>query len=134
MRSFDDDLLKYKKSEIAKEWLWVPCEDESYRYILGTKGLNPLIVIGINPSLAKANKLDNTMKRVKKIVYNNDFDSYIMLNDYARRKTKINELECELDINLHQENLKAFSYVFETVKKPITIWAAWGIHIYKRLF
>ena len=31
-------------------WLYIPHRYEEYRYILGTRGKNPLICIGINPS------------------------------------------------------------------------------------
>ena len=34
----------------------------NYRYVLGTKGNNPIIVIGINPSKATPNSLDRTME------------------------------------------------------------------------
>ena len=34
----------------SSKWLYVPCEYSEYRYILGTRGSDPLICIGINPS------------------------------------------------------------------------------------
>ncbi len=49
-----------------ERWLYVPCEYAEYRYILGTKGKNPLICIGVNPSTARPGELDNTLKSVSK--------------------------------------------------------------------
>ena len=43
------------------EWLYVPDFYTEYRYILGTRGLNPLICIGVNPSTAEPGNLDNTL-------------------------------------------------------------------------
>ena len=34
----------------SEKWLYVPDFYTEYRYILGTRGKNPLICIGINPS------------------------------------------------------------------------------------
>ena len=48
-------------------WLYAPCFYSEYRYILGTRGEKPLICIGINPSTAKPDALDNTLKSVERI-------------------------------------------------------------------
>ena len=50
------------------KWLYVPPFYSEYRYILGTRGKNPLICIGINPSTAEPDNLDNTLKSVERIV------------------------------------------------------------------
>ena len=68
-------------------WLYAPNFYSEYRYILGTRGKNPLICIGINPSTAKPNDLDNTLKSVERIALGNCFDSFIMFNVYAQRAT-----------------------------------------------
>ena len=39
-------------------WIYVPDFYTEYRYILGTRGLNPLICIGVNPSTAEPDNLD----------------------------------------------------------------------------
>ena len=36
-----------------EKWLYAPNFYSEYRYILGTRGKNPLICIGINPSTAE---------------------------------------------------------------------------------
>ena len=50
-----------------KKWIYAPNFYSEYRYILGTRGCKPLICIGINPSTAKPDALDNTLKSVERI-------------------------------------------------------------------
>ena len=45
------------------KWIYAPNFYSEYRYILGTRGKNPLICIGINPSTAQPDDLDNTLDR-----------------------------------------------------------------------
>ena len=113
------------------EWLYAPNFYSEYRYILGTRGKNPLICIGINPSTAQPGDLDNTLKSVERIAHGNGFDSFIMFNVYAQRATNPDAMEKECNLALHKENLKAFRYVLSISEKP-TVWAAWGAIIEKR--
>ena len=114
------------------KWLYVPNTYSEYRYILGTKGVKPLICIGINPSTAEPDNLDNTLKSVQRIALGNGFDSFIMFNVYAQRATVPDDMETELNPLLHTENMKAFEYVLSLSVEPPTVWAAWGTIIKKR--
>lgn len=123
-----------KESEIqnhieynVEDWIYVPNHYGEYRYILGTKGENPLICIGINPSTAAPNDLDNTLKSVERIALGNGYDSFIMFNVYAQRATKPDDMDSKLNEALHRENMKAFRYILSLYKeeKP-SVWAAWG--------
>ena len=114
-----------------KKWLYAPNFYSEYRYILGTRGKNPLICIGINPSTAKPDDLDNTLKSVERIALGNGFDSFIMFNVYAQRATDPDHMEKTCNMALHRENMKAFSYILSISKKP-AVWAAWGTIIEKR--
>lgn len=113
------------------EWLYAPNFYSEYRYILGTRGKNPLICIGINPSTAQPGDLDNTLKSVQRIAHGNGFDSFIMFNVYAQRATDPDAMEETCNWVLHRENLEAFRYVLSIGEKPI-VWAAWGTIIEKR--
>ena len=113
------------------EWLYAPNFYSEYRYILGTRGKNPLICIGINPSTAQPGDLDNTLKSVQRIAHGNGFDSFIMFNVYAQRATDPDAMEKTCNEKLHRENLEAFSYVLSIGENP-TVWAAWGTIIEKR--
>ena len=113
------------------KWLYAPNFYSEYRYILGTRGKNPLICIGINPSTARPDDLDNTLKSVERIALGNGFDSFIMFNVYAQRATDPDAMEKQCNWTLHRENLEAFRYVLSISDQP-AVWAAWGTIIEKR--
>ena len=115
----------------VEKWLYAPNFYSEYRYILGTRGKNPLICIGINPSTAEPGNLDNTLKSVERIALHNGFDSFIMFNVYAQRATDPDAMEKVCNQALHRENLEAFRYVLSISEKP-AVWAAWGAIIEKR--
>ena len=117
----------------VQKWLYAPNFYSEYRYILGTRGKNPLICIGINPSTAKPDGLDNTLKSVQRIADGNGFDSFIMFNVYAQRATRPDDMERQCNLQLHRQNLEAFRYVLSISKSP-TVWAAWGAIIEKRAY
>ncbi|MBR2889500.1 MAG: DUF1643 domain-containing protein [Oscillospiraceae bacterium] len=114
-----------------EKWLYAPNFYSEYRYILGTRGKKPLICIGINPSTARPDDLDNTLKSVERIAHGNGFDSFIMFNVYAQRATDPDAMEKVYNPLLHRENLEAFRYVLSISERP-AVWAAWGTIIEKR--
>ena len=114
-----------------QKWLYAPNFYSEYRYILGTRGKHPLICIGINPSTAEPDNLDNTLKSVERIALGNGFDSFIMFNVYAQRATDPDAMEKQCNMALHRENLAAFRYVLSISQTP-AVWAAWGAIIEKR--
>ena len=114
-------------------WLYAPNFYCDYRYILGTRGKNPLICIGINPSTARPGDLDNTLKSVERIALGNGFDSFIMFNVYAQRATDPDAMEQLCNPALHRENMEAFRYVLSISEAPV-VWAAWGTIIEKRAY
>lgn len=132
--SFEEALIGSDVKEYDSEkWLYVPDFYSEYRYILGTKGEKPLICIGINPSTAEPENLDNTLSSVQRIAAHNGFDSFIMFNVYAQRATDPNDMEKSYNPFLHEENMKAFEYVLKSsADGPPAVWAAWGTIIEKR--
>ena len=119
-----------KDYDITK-WLYAPNFYSEYRYILGTRGQKPLICIGINPSTAQPDDLDNTLKSVQRIALGNGYDSFLMFNVYAQRATDPDAMEKVCNPLLHRENMEAFRYVLSLSDSP-AIWAAWGAVIEKR--
>ena len=116
-----------------QRWLYAPNFYSEYRYILGTRGKNPLICVGINPSTAKPDALDNTLKSVQRIADGNGFDSFLMFNVYAQRATRPDDMEKQCNLRLHEENMKAFRHLLSIGEKP-AVWAAWGAIIEKRKY
>jgi hypothetical protein len=136
--SFDDALAAADTTALDKydhaKWLYVPNEYGEYRYILGTRGENPLICVGINPSTAAPDDLDNTLKSVSRIAAANGYDSWIMFNVYAQRATNPDDMDASLNERLHRENMRAFRYIlglYGEGRHP-AVWAAWGTIIKKR--
>ena len=133
--SFEDALRDETPRDYDRDvWLYVPSFYTEYRYILGTRGDNPLICIGINPSTARPGDLDNTLKSVERIAKNNGYDSFIMFNVYAQRATDPNAMDTAFNEPLHRENMAAFRYVlglYGENRRP-AVWAAWGTIIEKR--
>ena len=116
-----------------EKWLYAPNFYSEYRYLLGTRGKKPLICVGINPSTARPDALDNTLKSVQRIALGNGFDSFLMFNVYAQRATSPDDMEKICNPLLHRENLEAFRYILSLSPQP-AIWAAWGAIIEKRKY
>ena len=132
--TFDEARLHRDDSAVydREKWLYVPDFYSEYRYILGTVGKRPLITIGINPSTAEPDRLDNTLKSVERIALGNGFDSFTMFNVYAQRATNPDHMDKELNLLLHEENMRAFRYILERSGDAPAIWAAWGAIVEKR--
>ncbi len=132
--TFDEAFLHRDDSALydRDKWLYIPDFYSEYRYILGTVGQKPLITIGINPSTAEPDRLDNTLKSVERIAMGNGFDSFIMFNVYAQRATNPDHMDKELNVRLHEENMRAFRYILELSGDSPVIWAAWGSIVEKR--
>lgn len=107
-------------------------EDNTVRYVLSKYTSKPLIIFGINPSTASAEKNDNTISIVEHIAKMQGCDGYIMLNLYPLRATKIDDnfhKACDNEIcNLN------FKYIRERIYDNARIVAAWGTHINDRKY
>lgn len=127
-----DALLPSTEYDVGK-WLYVPNFYSEYRYILGTRGENPLIVIGANPSTAAPDALDPTLASAQRVAKNNGYDSFFMLNVYPQRATDPNDMERERNNFLEQQNVEAFKYLL-TLSPTKNVWCAWGNLVTKRLY
>jgi len=130
--TFEEALQPTAADFDRSRWLYIPDHYSEYRYILGTRGQRPLICIGINPSTAIPDRLDNTLKSAERIALFNGYDSFVMFNVYAQRATDPDDMEKELNPVLHRENLKAFSWLLSQLSDRPDLWAAWGTIIEKR--
>ena len=131
---FQEALVPTTDDYDRERWLYVPDHYADYRYLLGTRGENPLICIGINPSTAVPGDLDNTLKSVERIAAGNGFDSFLMFNVYAQRATRPEDMDRSFNETLHRENMEAFRYILARVgmgSGPV-VWGAGGTIIEKR--
>lgn len=113
-------------------WIYVPDEYREFRYLLGTRGHRPLVCIGVNPSTAAPDALDNTLRSVARIAAANGFDSWLMLNVYAQRATCPDDMDRVCNPALHRENLEALRWTLSQADRGVALWAAWGAVIEKR--
>ena len=131
-RALEADNRQSPDYDITK-WLYVPNYYSEYRYILGTRGEKPLICVGINPSTAAPDDLDNTLKSVERVALHNGYDSFLMFNVYAQRATNPDDMERTYNRDLHAQNMKAFDYALSLDRAGApAVWAAWGTIIEKR--
>lgn len=132
--TFEEAMIPGASDYDRERWIYVPDHYSEYRYILGTRGKHPLVCIGINPSTAVPDRLDNTLKSAQRIARFNGYDSFIMFNVYAQRATIPDDMEKTLNPMLHRENMKAFAWILDqvTVHGTPDLWAAWGAVIEKR--
>ncbi len=112
-------------------WLYQTDINNKNRFVLGTKGENPLCCFGINPSTAEPGNLDNTVKSVQRLAYYNGFDSWIMFNIYPQRATHPVKIHKRINKIIHTENLEAIQRLFEEFGS-LKFWAAWGTLIEHR--
>jgi len=106
--------------------------DDSARFVLGTVGVNPLICVGVNPSIATPVKLDLTVTRVREYARLNNHDSWVMLNIYAQRSTDPNGMH-----SVYRAELKAANeqHIAEFIDgRTLTVLAAWGEKIELRAY
>ena len=114
------------------DWLYIPSFNantdhrDAPRYVLGTRGQNPLIFICKNPSTAIPDDLDRTLNVISNYIGNQTtYDSWIVLNLYPDRATDPQDLPKEMDNRLHQANLAAIEFVLSQFDHP-HICVAWG--------
>lgn len=117
-------------ANLFNSWTYETNDDNSARFIIGENGTDPLVCIGVNPSTATPEKLDNTLRRVKKFSQTLGYDGWLMLNLYPLRATDPNELPKIKSNSLCVENMTCVMENFKNIN--FAIWAAWGALIEKR--
>ena len=103
--------------------------NENARYVLGNNGNKTLVVFGINPSVANKEKSDPTISTILNRLKIWGYDSFVMLNIYPERATKLKNLPDKMNENLHQNNIEEIKKVISTASG---ILLAWGNQIMHR--
>jgi hypothetical protein len=95
--------FKYKGA--IDEYLASKDTNETSRFLIRTKGDNPLICLGLNPSTANKDESDSTINRVEEYANLNNFDSIAMINLYPLRETFPDKLPNAKDPSIFDENI-----------------------------
>lgn len=127
-----------KTEKKSNQWVYECEPDNSSRYVLGeifgdVQNAKVLICIGVNPSTARPEKLDQTLARVKGYAQRNNYGAWYMLNLYPQRATDPDEMHEEADMTLHNRNVAAIRKLLEKVPRA-DVWCAWGATIKKRSY
>ena len=107
--------------------IYTSTKRDAWRFTLGKKGTNPLLIIGLNPSTATRDKSDTTVAKVERVATNNNYNGFVMLNLYPIRATDFRELPAAVNQTAFNANLDQIENVVARMTSP-TIWAAWGMH------
>ena len=112
-----------------------PLNDRNKRFLLGKKGVNEMMAIGLNPSTASEKKLDPTSRNIQKIARNNDCDGWWLVNLYPIRTSKPNNLPVKPNLMLTKKNLEFISNLLKNPQFKITkVLCCWGNHIENHLY
>lgn len=107
--------------------------NNSLRFALGKNGLNPLFVIGLNPSTADDKTPDRTINKVIGIADGAKLDGFVMLNLYPQRATNPGELDLHLNEDYHKHNLQEIKELIQN-QNNITVLVAYGNNISSRTY
>lgn len=115
------------------QYIYETNADNTARFVIGTKGKNPLIVMSINPSVGSPTRTSPTLGTVRHIAADYGYDSWIILCLYPQRATHLNELDQNANPQLVEENEKVIKEILSQFPDH-KIWAAWGTHYHARFF
>ena len=107
----------------------IPSDDVTQRFLLGKKGINEMLAIGLNPSTANKDNLDPTSRNIQAIAQNNGCDGWWLVNLYPKRTSKPSKLPKTVNQNIAKENI---DFIRELIKKDNNISKilfCWGNHI-----
>ncbi len=115
--------------------------DSTRRYLLGSSGARPLLVLGCNPHKATEREADKTSEKVERIVEiyrrieDAMTDGFALINVYPVRSKTVHLLPkdgCESTL-LIESNLRKIE-TFARDLHPLTIWGAWGADLRERRY
>jgi hypothetical protein len=106
---------------------WIYLGDDKARYILGEPGKRNILVFGINPSTACPGEenIDPTIRKIRKLIMEDGFDGWIMVNLYPLRETDPKKLPRRADEKLIKKNINILKTLVSSYYVD-RIWAAWG--------
>ena len=116
-----------------EKYIYEASADDKARFVIGTEGKNPLIVMSINPSIGTPTITTPTLGTVRHIAADYGYDSWIVLCLYPQRATHLNELDEMASQSLIDKNNEVIDKVLSKFPNH-KIWAAWGTHYKARWY
>ena len=107
--------------------------DDAWRYVLGTSGSRPLLVIGLNPHKATQLVADRTVAKSERVALEAGYDSFVMLNLYPVRSQNVAALPLDAEGAAVTCNKTILLSMLEKQSRP-NIWAAWGNDVERRSY
>ena len=103
---------------------WLYLGDDAVRYVLGKVGENNMLVFGRNPGSAKNPDIAHTtVTKVIKILYQNCYDGWIMMNLSPQRSG--NPKALKNDTQLFKNNIAVLKFLLNKIRVN-AVWCAWG--------
>ncbi len=133
-RCFDED---GKEKMFDDGWWYETTDDNSARFVLGQPGEKTLVCFGVNPSTATPDKLDDTLRSVKRIAGYQGYDGWLMFNLYPQRATNPNDLPVESEralVTMNRYWISRSMTVLALEFGEMQLWGAWGALIEKRAY
>lgn len=118
------------------EWVYETNENNTFMYVLGTKGENPLICLGVYPGQASPKRMDMSTKSVEQIAKENGYDSWIQIHVCAKRRDYFQHQNHKGHHKAHLENLRVIREILNHYKamEELPICATFGDQIFENDF
>ena len=106
-----------------------PPNDNNKRFLLGKKGRDEMLAIGLNPSTANEDNLDPTSRNIQAIAQNNGCDGWWLVNLYPKRTSKPSKLPKTVNQVIAKENVDFIKELLKNGNNVSKILFCWGNHI-----
>jgi len=107
----------------------IPSDDDTQRFLLGKKGRDEMLAIGLNPSTANEDNLDPTSRNIQAIAQNNGCDGWWLVNLYPKRSSKPSKLPKTVNQVIAKENIDFIKELLKNGNNVSKILFCWGNHI-----
>ena len=118
---------------MQQHWYYETNKDNTARFVLGTEGKNPLLIMSVNPSIGAPDVDTPTLGTVRHITKYYGYDSWIIMCLYPQRATHLYQLAESPNEEWIKDNLKVIENIMATHPDK-NLWACWGTHIHDRFY
>lgn len=98
--------------------LYRHCPKNRYRFALGKMSDNPLIYLGLNPSIGEDTTPNRTVRRIMHFAEREGFNGFLLINLSAQRALTPPELHKRQNRQMMAENHRVIAEIFSAVSRP----------------